>query len=174
MAVVITPFPHQYIPQGTPFSLDIHISGNPGNVSVDGPILGFKYHWTGTVIQLRGTPPELANDIPVVVTADDAVFRGTLSVVRIRPIIGGLQRRIIQRGVAISIPIPITGHVSKLLIYGPYIGLHHRKTDTGGELYGTVPADAVFTTREFNFRITAYNGDVFDTETLTLEVALGS
>ena len=176
MAVVITPFPHQNIPIGQPFSLNINVSGNPSQVSVDGRIKGFVYNWNSSQnrIELTGTPEVIVENIQVIVKADNETYTGTFSIVPIAPIIGTLTRRTVSRGVNLSIPIPITGHVSNLVIQGPWIGLKYRQTSTGGEMYGTIPSDVIFTTRRFDFSIVAYNGSVFDAEILELELALGS
>ena len=173
MAVVITPFPHQEIEIGRPFSLDIDVSGSPENVLVSGRIRGFSYHWTGTQIQLSVTPEVLVDNLEVTITADDETYTGTISIVPVRPAIANLPRQIVSRGQEIVIPIPITGHVSRWVVDGPWIGLKDRLTETGGELYGIIDASANFTARTFEFTIVAYNGNVFDTATLIVEIAVG-
>jgi len=167
----ITPFPHQNIPIMTEFSLDIAVSGDPEDISVDGRLKGFYYNWTGTHIQLRGTPSVYAENIEITITADDASYTGTFSIVPVAPVIGELETRSVSRGVELAINIPITGHVSDLVIRGPWIGLKYKITDTGGMMYGTIPADANFTARSFVYNITAYNANVFDSATLTLNAA---
>ena len=178
MAVIITPFSHQEIPINTPFSLNIAVSGNPSDVMVKGRIKGFKFSWNEgqNRIEWRGTPEVLADNVEVTVIADDAQYTGTFSIVPVRPIIGTLTRVTnVQRGIPVSIPIPITGHVSRLEIEGPWIGLKERITATGAELYGTIPvsSEADFTTRSFSFVVEAYNGTVFVTAILEIELVLG-
>jgi len=175
MAVVITPFPHQNIEINTNFSLNVPISGNPSSVSVSGRLKGFKYNWTGTQVELTGTPEVLADNIEVTIVADDVRYTGTFSIVPTTPVIGTLTRRTVQRGELVTIQIPITGHVSNLVIDGPWIGLKYRQTDAGAEMYGTIPtsSEVDFTTREFEFSIEAYNGPVFDSAVLEIELALG-
>ncbi|MYF53244.1 MAG: hypothetical protein F4039_04765 [Gammaproteobacteria bacterium] len=179
MAVVITPFQHQNIQVGQSFSMDVEISGDPSSVEVSGQLNGFTYSWNPQhdCVELRGTPKVLADNIEVTITADDVEYTGTISVVPVAPVIGTLTRvSNVQRGVPVSIPIPITGPVSRLVIEGPWIGLSYRQTSSGGELYGTIPtsSNADFTTREFSFSIQAYNGPVFDTAILEIELTLGS
>ena len=176
MAVVITPFGHQNIPINTPFSLNVPISGNPDNVSVRGRLKGFYYNWTGTQVELRGTPEVYIENTEIVITADDESYTSTFSIIPIAPVIGALTRAIINRGIQVVIPIPIVGTVNNLVIEGPWIGLKYRLTDNGAEMYGIVPAssEAEFTIRTFTYSITAYNGIAFDTATLTVEIAVGS
>ena len=176
MAVVISPFAHQNITINSDFSLNIDISGNPSDVSVDGRLKGFVYNWNGTEnrVELTGTPEVLADNIDVIVKADDQQYIGTISIVPITPVIGTLSRQIVSRGQNVTIPIPITGHVSSLIIKGPWVGLSYRITASGAELYGTIPTGVEFTTREFDFVIEAYNGPVFDTAILEIEFAIGS
>lgn len=172
MAIVIEPFQHQNIPISTPFSLDVPVSGNPRDVSVDGRIKGFYYNWTGAAVELRGTPEVLAENVPLVIRADDVSYTQTFTIHPIVPVIGPLSTVSVRRGVAINIPIPITGHVSDFRVRGPWIGLRHGLTDDlDGELYGTIPAESIaeLTHREFSFRIEAYNGDVFASAILNLE-----
>ncbi len=173
MAVIITPFPRQRIPIGTPFSLNVAISGNPSTVYATGRLNGFYTHWTGTHLEIRGTPDAYTN-IDVTIVADDQRFTQTFSIVRIPPIIGALTRVTVQTGGETRITIPITGSVNHLVVRGPYIGLRHRlKEDGDGELYGIIPSNRVFTRRNFSFSIEAYNRDVFDTAELDLEIGIG-
>ena len=175
MAVVITPFDHQNIEIQRPYSMDIPISGNPSDVSVSSRIVGFTYHWTGSVIEWRGTPNVLGDNISLTIRADDVVYRQTFTVHPAMPVIGNLSRVTVQRGRYITVPIPITGHVSELKVRGPWIGLRWRLKDNfDGELYGTIPSasNADLTTRVFEFSIEAYNRTVFDTATLELELAI--
>ena len=175
MAVVITGFPHQNIPIGQHFSLHIAVSGNPSEVSVDGRLKGFVYSWNGSQnrIELTGTPEVIAENIEVIVKADDDTYIGSFSIVPTTPMIGTLTRQVVSRGSNVTIPIPITGHVSNLVIKGPWVGLRYRQTSSGGEMYGTIPSNVNFTTRRFDYSIEAYNGSVFDTAVLELEIALG-
>ena len=178
MAVVITPFPHQRIMVGTPFSLDIPISGNPSRAYLSGDVRGFRSHWTGTHLQWRGSSDTYTISEEVVVIADDERYTGTFTVVPITPIIAPLSRVTVNRGEEVTIPIPITGHVTDLTIRGPWIGLKQRLTDArDGEYYGTIDASADFTQRLFQYSVTAYNNvggqSVFDTATLEIEIAVG-
>jgi len=175
MAVVITPFFHQNILVGTPFSFDIDVSGNPIHVSVEGRLKGFKYHWTGTHIEWRGISNSYAVNEEVIIIADNERYTGTFSIVPITPIISDLSPVNISRGIQVSIPIPITGHVTDLVIRGPWIGLEYRLTEeNNGELYGTVQSSSNFTQRTFNYNIIAYNNvgnqSVFDTANLMVQI----
>ena len=177
MAVVITPFPHQRIPISTPFSLNIPVSGNPSNISLGGRLIGgLTYNWNAAQsrIELRGSPEDLVENVEVTIIADDVRQTGFISVMPIAPVIGNLPRVVVQRGVEVLIPIPISGNPSRLVVAGPWIGLRNRLVDTGGEFYGVVPADIEFTTRRFDFSITAYIGSVFDTAIQEIEIGLGS
>jgi len=172
MAVVITPFPHQDIEIGSNYSLDIAISGSPTEISVDGRVKGFSYNWTGSVLELRGVPEKLAERVPFVITADDVTYRQTFTIHPVIPVIQELSTVRVTRGQAVTIPIPIVGHVSKLEIEGPWIGLRYRLLEDtlDGEMYGTVPLNAELTRRLFSFLIKAHNRTVFGTRNLNLEV----
>ena len=170
MAVVIAPFGHQDVVVNSPFSIDVPVSGNPRDVLVVSRLNGFSYHWTGTQIELRGTPNVYMERVPLVISADTASYTGTFSVIPVRPVIGPLTPVSVQRGVDVTIPVPITGHVSKLVISGPLLGLKCRKTEGGGELYGIINASADFTKRILDFRVTAFNREVSSTATLTIEI----
>lgn len=173
MAVVITPFPHQKILINTPFSLNVPISGNPTNVYISGRLLGLYSHWTGTHLQLRGSPEKYEKNVEVTVIADSERYTGLISVVPPPPVISPLSRVIVSRGQEITIPIPIVGLVGEFVVQGPWIGLKHRQTERGGELYGMINSSAEFTQRTFEYSITAYNQESFDTETLVVEIAVG-
>ncbi|MDE0401694.1 MAG: hypothetical protein OXL96_28195 [Candidatus Poribacteria bacterium] len=176
MAVVITPFQHQNIPINTPFSLRVRITGNPSRVLVEGPVLGFSYSWESPYVRIYGSADRYLKDFDVKITADDETFTGKFSIVPVAPIIAPLSRVIVNRGVPIVIPVPITGRVTSLDFRGPYIGLKDRLVDSGAEVYGTIPAssDASLTIRTFEFQLTAYHDEAFDTETLEIELAVGS
>lgn len=178
MAVRITPFSHQNMVLNTPYSLNVPVSGNPDEVLVSGRLKGLSYHWNNPQnrIEIRGTPMNYAKDEEIVITAYDQRFTGTFSVLPVTPVIGALSRVIVQRGVNTTIPIPITGNITDLIIKGPWIGLHYRQTDSGGELYGSINSGSEFTSRTFNYSIEAYNNlgghSVFDTATLTVEIGI--
>ncbi|MYB02287.1 hypothetical protein F4X90_21820 [Candidatus Poribacteria bacterium] len=173
MAVVITPFTHQKILINTPFSLNIPISGNPTNAYISGRLLGLYSNWTGSRLELRGTPEKYAKNVDVTIIADSERYTGKISVVPPPPVISPLSRVTVSRGQEITIPIAISGLVSEFIVHGPWIGLKHRQTDTGGELYGIIDSSAEFTQRTFEYSITAYNQESFDTETLIVEIAVG-
>lgn len=173
MAVVITRFSHQKFLINVPVSLNIPISGNPGNAYLSGRLLGLYSHWTGTRLEVRGTPDEYARNVEVTVIADSERYTGLISVVPSSPVISPLSRVTVNRGQELTIPIPIAGLVGEVVIEGPYIGLRHRRTDTGAELYGVVNPSSEFTQRIFEYRIRASNQESFDTETLFVEIAIG-
>lgn len=172
----ITPFTHQNIPINTFFSLRVSISGNPTQVLVSGPVVGFSHSWDGTHVRIYGSADRYLKDFDVTITADDATFTGKFSIVPVAPIIAPLSRVTVNRGVPIVIPVPITGRVTSFDFQGPYIGLKDRLVDSGAEVYGTIPAssDASLTIRTFEFQLTAYHDEAFDTETLEIELAVGS
>ncbi|MYF53243.1 MAG: hypothetical protein F4039_04760 [Gammaproteobacteria bacterium] len=171
MAVKIRNFAHQNMVIGTPYSLNVRITGGPDDVRVDGLPDKLYYHWNPSRnrVQIRGTPDKLVFDQQMIITADDQIRRQTYSVIPILPAFDQEITDTVIKGIPFTLPVAVSNVPTKVSIEGPYIGLRFTPTPQGFNLYGTIPEDANFTKDRFVFDVAVsnYAGVVNGTITLT-------
>ncbi len=161
----ISPFANQQITINTEFRLDIAITGNPTRVVVDGLLEGFYYHWTGSVVQIRGTATRLITNAQVTVRADTVSRSALFTVVPAAPVITSLPRQTLIRGVANEFIIPVSNNPTQVAVRGAWMGMKYEPHPQGIRVYGTVPlaTDANFTITEGTLDVQVTTGTLTDT-----------
>lgn len=172
----IAPFANQQITINTEFMLDISITGNPTRVVVDGLLEGFYYHWTGSVVQIRGTATRLITNAQVTVRAD-AVSRSALfTVVPAAPVITSLPRQTLIRGITNEFIIPVSNNPTQVAVRGAWMGMKYEPHPQGIRVYGTVPlaTDANFTITEGTLDVQVATGPLTDTAQIPFSFGTGA
>ena len=176
MAVRIRNFSNQEMQIGTPYRLNVRITGDPSYVRVDGIPDNFYYHWNASRnrVQIRGTPTDFVFDVEMVVVADDQVLRRMYSVLPLPPAFNTDIRETVVRGVPFTLPVVVNNPPKVVSLTGPYIGLDFDSTPEGFDLFGEIPEDAEFTKETFIFQVAVRNPKASLNGTITLDsIALG-
>lgn len=161
----IAPFANQQITINTELSLDIAITGNPARVVVEGLLEGFHYHWTGSVVQIRGTATRLVINAPFTVLADSESRSASFNVVPAAPVITTLPQQTLIRGIVNEFIIPVSNNPTQVAVRGAWMGMKYEPHPQGIRVFGEVPlpADADFTITDGSLDVQVATGSLTDT-----------
>ena len=172
----ITPTAAQRILVNTDYDLPIVITGldtdrTGHTVSVTGLLQGFYFNWDNATdtLHILGRPEREVTDVWTVIARNpdgDSEMTIDYKVTRPRPVIADVAAVTITKGQPFSVVIPVSNHPTAVDAHGALLGLFAKKVETGIEISGTVPSDAVFTVGSGTFRLSARNSGGEATNTL--------